>query len=66
MADAASRLFPSFEISGDQERDLRHGKKIELESDESEIALIREQQLIALVTRTGSQYKSIAVFQEEQ
>jgi len=37
-----------------------------LESDELEIALIREQQLIALATKTGSQYKSIAVFQEEQ
>ena len=66
LADAASKLFPSYEISSDQERDLRHGKKIELESDEPEIALTREQHLIALATKTGSQYKSIAVFQEEQ
>jgi tRNA pseudouridine55 synthase len=66
LADAASKLFPSYEISSDQERDLRHGKKIELESDEPEIALTREQYLIALATKTGSQYKSITVFQEEQ
>jgi tRNA pseudouridine55 synthase len=66
LADAASKLFPSYEISRDQERDLRHGKKIELESDESEIALTRERHLIALATKTGSQYKSITVFQEEQ
>jgi len=66
LADAASKLFSSYEISSDQERDLRHGKKIELESDEPEIALTREQHLIALATKTGSQYKSIAVFQEEQ
>ena len=66
LADAASKLFPSLEISGEQERDLRHGKKIQLESDEPEMALIREQQLIALATKTGSQYKSISVFQEEQ
>jgi len=53
LADAASKLFPSYEISSDQERDLRHGKKIELESDEPEIALTREQHLIALATKTG-------------
>ena len=66
LGDAASRLFATYEISSDQERDLRHGKKVELESAEIEIALIREQNLVALATKTGSQYKSIAVFQEEQ
>jgi tRNA pseudouridine55 synthase len=66
LSDAASRLFPSYEISSDQERDLRHGKQVELESVETEIALIREQNLVALATKTESQYKSIAVFQEEQ
>jgi tRNA pseudouridine55 synthase len=66
LADAASKLFPSYEISKDQEQDLRHGKKIELESAEPEIALTRERHLIALATKTGSQYKSISVFQEEQ
>jgi len=66
LSDAASRLFPSYEISSDQERDLRHGKQLELESVETEIALIREQNLVALATKTEFQYKSIAVFQEEQ
>lgn len=65
MIQAATSLFPATEITSEQETDLRHGKRIVLDSAASNLAATREGALIALIESVGSEYKSMAVFEAQ-
>lgn len=65
LGTAATALFPALPIDQQQVVDLRHGKRIRLESQEQELALTIDGSLVALVTKAGSEYKSMAVFEAE-
>ena len=65
LKSAAGALFRSKEITEQQEVDLRHGKQVLLESESGLLALIRNNQLVALAEPAGDLYKSMAVFQGE-
>ena len=65
MIEAATSLFPATEITSEQETDLRHGKRIVLDSPASNLAATREGALIALIESVGSEYKSMAVFEAQ-
>jgi tRNA pseudouridine55 synthase len=65
MIEAATSLFPATEITSDQETDLRHGKRIVLDSAASNLAATRDGALIALIESVGSEYKSMAVFEAQ-
>jgi tRNA pseudouridine55 synthase len=65
MIEAATGLFSATEITSDQETDLRHGKRIVLDSAASNLAATRDGALIALIESVGSEYKSMAVFEAQ-
>ena len=66
LKTSAAQLFESFEISEQQETDLRHGKQIALDAPHDALALTRQGQLVALVEKAGEIYKSMAVFQGDK
>ena len=65
MIEAATSLFSATEITSDQETDLRHGKRIVLDSAASNLAATMDGALIALIESVGSEYKSMAVFEAQ-
>ena len=65
LESAATKLFPGLEVGEQEVIDIRHGKRVKLESEDAELALTKEGSLVALVSRIGSEYKSMAVFEVE-
>ena len=57
-------LMPEIEIAPDQERDLRHGKRLDLALEKTSCAVCLGR-LVAVIERIGSQAKSTIVFPEE-
>ncbi len=66
LAEAAIANFEKFELSAQQEVDLRHGKKIEGSLNSPVSAAVRGQTLVAMVEPSGSKLKSVVVFAEEK
>lgn len=66
LAEAAIANFEKFELSAQQEVDLRHGKKIEGSLNSPVSAAVRGQTLVAMVEPAGSKLKSVVVFAEEK
>lgn len=66
LAEAAIANFEKFELSAQQEVDLRHGKKIEGSLNSPVSAAVRDQTLVAMVEPAGSKLKSVVVFAEEK
>ena len=57
-------LMPEIEIAPDQERDLRHGKRLDLALEKTSCAVCLGR-LVAVIEPIGSQAKSTIVFPEE-
>ncbi len=66
LAEAAIANFEKFELSAQQEVDLRHGKKIGGSLNSPVSAAVRGQTLVAMVEPSGSKLKSVVVFAEEK
>ncbi len=66
LAEAAIANFEKFELSAQQEVDLRHGKKIEGSLNSPVSAAVRGQTLVAMIESAGSKLKSVVVFAEEK
>lgn len=66
LADAALANFEKFELSEQQEIDLRHGKKIDGVLTTAVAAAVRGEKLVAMVEPAGAKIKSVVVFAEEK
>ncbi len=66
LAEAAIANFEKFELSAQQEVDLRHGKKIGGSLNSPVSAAVRGQTLVAMIESAGSKLKSVVVFAEEK
>ena len=64
LGDAARAIFPEVEITLEQERDLIHGKRIKIAGPDR-ICAFSQQRLVAILERSGSEYKSVVVFPGE-
>lgn len=66
MEDAARSQFDCLELSEQDATDLIHGKRLKAEEKLTEpvAAFAPSGRLLAMVTRSGSQYKSLVVFPE--
>jgi len=61
-----AKSFETLEISNDEVVDLRHGKRLKKSGQKSEaIAAVNSGKLIAMLTPSGNQLKSLVVFNEE-
>ena len=61
----ASKAFPTLELSEQDAIDLRHGKRLKnLNGISGEIAAVRDEKLIAMLTAQGKQLKSLVVFND--
>ena len=57
-------LMPEIEITAEQERDLRHGKRLDIAIEKTSCAVCLGR-LVAVIEPAGSQAKSSIVFPEE-
>lgn len=57
-------LMPEIEITPEQERDLRHGKRLDIAIEKTSCAVCLGR-LVAVIEKVGSQAKSTIVFPEE-
>ena len=66
MEDAARNQFDSIDLDAQQATDLVHGKRIKAGENLGEpvAAFAPDGRLMAMLTRSGSQYKSLVVFPE--
>ena len=64
LGDAARAIFPEVEITLEQERDLIHGKRIKIAGPDR-VCAFSQQRLVAILERSGSEYKSVVVFPGE-
>jgi tRNA pseudouridine55 synthase len=61
----ASKAFPTLELSEQDAIDLRHGKRLKnLTGLTGELAAVRDEKLIAMLTAHGKQLKSLVVFND--
>ena len=61
----ASKAFPTIELSEQDAIDLRHGKRLKnFNGISGEIAAVRDEKLIAMLTAQGKQLKSLVVFND--
>jgi tRNA pseudouridine55 synthase len=61
LGGAARAIFPELEISAEQERDLIHGKRIRIDGPDR-VCAFASGRLVAVLERSGSDYKSVVVF----
>lgn len=66
LTDSARLLFPEMAISAQAEIDLRHGKRIPAGELIMVCALNPLGSLVAILEKSGSEYKSVVVFPEVQ
>ena len=64
LGDAARAIFPEVEITLEQERDLIHGKRIKIAGPDR-VCAFSQQRLVAILERSGSEYKSVVVLPGE-
>ena len=66
MEDAARNQFDSIDLDAQQATDLVHGKRLKAGENLGEpvAAFAPDGRLLAMLTRSGSQYKSLVVFPE--
>jgi tRNA pseudouridine55 synthase len=61
----ASKAFPTLELSEQDAIDLRHGKRLKnLTGLKGELAAVRDEKLVAMLTAQGKQLKSLVVFND--
>lgn len=61
----ASKAFPTLELSEQDATDLRHGKRLKnLTGLTGELAAVRDEKLVAMITAQGKQLKSLVVFND--
>ena len=61
----ASKAFPTLELSEQDATDLRHGKRLKnLNGLTGELAAVRDEKLVAMITAQGKQLKSLVVFND--
>lgn len=66
MTEAISKVMPTLEISNSQEIDIRHGKGVVLDFPGDQVAAVSpNNQLVAIMKRTGREFRSLAVFPQE-
>ncbi|MEY4499508.1 MAG: hypothetical protein RL319_496, partial [Actinomycetota bacterium] len=66
LLDAAVANFEKFELTEQQEIDLRHGKKLDGSIGSEIAAAVRGDKLVAMIESAGSKLKSAVVFAEEK
>ena len=66
LTDSARLLYPELEIDAQSEVDLRHGKRIPSGALATVCAVNLSGTLVAILEKSGSDYKSIVVFPEEK
>ncbi len=66
LLDSALANFEKFELTEQQEIDLRHGKKIDGSIGSEIAAAVRGDKLVAMIESAGSKLKSAVVFAEEK
>jgi tRNA pseudouridine55 synthase len=64
LGDAARALFPALELNSQQEVDLIHGKRIDVDGPKQVCAFF-EGRLVAILEQSGSSYKSLVVFPKD-
>jgi len=65
LVSAAASNFEKFELTAQQEIDLRHGKKIDGKINSAFAAAVQGDTLVAMVESAGDKLKSAVVFAEE-
>ncbi len=66
LLDSALANFEKFDLTEQQEIDLRHGKKIDGSIGSEIAAAVRGDKLVAMIESAGSKLKSAVVFAEEK
>jgi tRNA pseudouridine55 synthase len=66
LLDSALANFEKFELTEQQEIDLRHGKKLDGSIGSEIAAAVRGDKLVAMIESAGSKLKSAVVFAEEK
>jgi len=64
LGDAARALFPALELNSQQEVDLIHGKRIDVDGPKQVCAFF-EGRLVAILEQSGNSYKSLVVFPKD-
>jgi tRNA pseudouridine55 synthase len=65
LVDAALANFEKFDLTEQQEIDLRHGKKLDGSIGSEIAAAVRGDKLVAMIESAGPKLKSVVVFAEE-
>jgi tRNA pseudouridine55 synthase len=66
LVDAALANFEKFDLTEQQEIDLRHGKKLDGSIGSDIAAAVRGDKLVAMIESAGPKLKSVVVFAEEK
>ena len=64
LTQAAQLLYPEHRLSEQDEIDLRHGKRIPSGDPEMVVAINPAGNLVAVLEKSGRDYKSVSVFPE--
>lgn len=64
LGNAARAIFPTLEITAEQERDLIHGKRIVSVGPEN-VSAFHEGRLVAVLQSSGGSYRSLVVFPKD-
>lgn len=64
LGDAARALFPALELNSQQEVDLIHGKRIDVDGPKQVCAFF-EGRMVAILEQSGNSYKSLVVFPKD-
>lgn len=64
LGNAAGAIFPTLEITAEQERDLIHGKRIVSAGPEN-VSAFHEGRLVAVLQLSGGSYRSLVVFPKD-